>query len=221
MAYCTVQDIRAEGITIEQAPDDRLQMLIDLATRYIDKITGWWFEPRQTTLLLDGTGKPELLLPIFPITIDTVYINNIPLRTEEYIVYNRLVPDDRYNPKIVRRGFAVYPPPPWTDGCMQPVWLRGRQNIKVVGTFGFCDQDEQGNWITPPLIKDVCKRLVIRDLPSLGQDSEARKRSYIVSESTEGHSYSLSKLATSGGLTGDPAIDEVLRHYTRTRWAVA
>jgi len=221
MAYCTVQDLREEGITAEQASDSRLSILIELATQYIDLITGWWFEPRQLTLLLDGTGKPVLPLPAPPISVSAVYINGILLSPDDYVVYNRLVPDDRWNPRIERRRYAVFPPPPWADGIMHPIWPKGTQNIRVDGTFGFVEPDGAGGWRTPLLIKDVCKRLVVRDLPSLGQDAEARKRSYIVSESTEGHSYNLSKLVTEGGPTGDPAIDEVLRQFTRVTWAVA
>jgi hypothetical protein len=62
------------------------------------------------------------------------------------------------------------------------------------------------------MIKQVAKRLVIRELPLLGdaEGQEERKRARIVSESTDGHSYTLERLAATLDLTGDPDIDGVL-----------
>ena len=64
--YATVADLRAEGVTVAQADDARLEALIDAATAEIDRVTGWFFEPRALTLTLDGRGAPSLELPAPP-----------------------------------------------------------------------------------------------------------------------------------------------------------
>ncbi|MCP4676629.1 MAG: hypothetical protein GY854_14170, partial [Deltaproteobacteria bacterium] len=76
MAYCTVADIRDEGITDAQVSDVRLSLLIDEATQTIDRITGWFFEPRQMTLRLDGRGAPTIEPPYPPISISEFLVND-------------------------------------------------------------------------------------------------------------------------------------------------
>lgn len=193
MAYCTVQDIRDEGITPEQADDTRLATLIDLATAYIDRVTRQWFEPRAMTITLDGNGSETLLLPVFPIEVVSVTVDGQVVT--DYKVYNRFFPDDRRNPKIYRDAG----------------WPEGRQNVSIQGTWGFVDKIGT-QYTTPAMIKQVAKRLVIRELPLLGdaEGQEERKRARIVSESTDGHSYTLERLAATLDLTGDPDIDGVL-----------
>jgi len=193
MAYCTIQEIRNEGITPEQAGDTRLAALIDLATAYIDGVTRQWFEPRAMTITLDGNGNETLLLPVFPIEVVSVKVDGQAIT--DYKVYNRFFPDDRRNPKIYRDAG----------------WPEGRQNISIEGTWGFVDK-VGAQYLTPTVIKQVAKRLVIRELPLLGdaEGQEERKRARIVSESTDGHSYTLERLAGTLDLTGDPDIDGVL-----------
>ncbi|NSW82530.1 MAG: hypothetical protein HPY90_04515 [Syntrophothermus sp.] len=193
MAYCTVQDIREEGITAERATDTRLALLIDLATAYIDGITRQWFEPRAVTIMVDGTGGQTIFLPIFAIEVAAVTVDG--LAVTDFKVYNRFFPDDRRNPKIYREAG----------------WPRGRQNVVIAGTWGFVDKVGT-EYQTPALIKQAAKRLVIRELPLLGdsEGQEDRKRSRIVSETTDGHSYTLERLVGTLDLTGDPDIDRVL-----------
>ncbi|MDI3548133.1 MAG: hypothetical protein PWR10_1785 [Halanaerobiales bacterium] len=197
MAYCTVQEIRDEGITSEQATDPRLTTLIDLATVYIDGITRQWFEPRTITITLDGNDGEVLYLPVFPIEVVGVTVDGQAV-IDDYKVYNRFFPDDRRNPKIYREAG----------------WPEGRQNVSIEGTWGFVDKVGT-QYLTPTMIKQVAKRLVIRELPLLSdaEGQEERKRARIVSESTDGHSYTLERLASSLDLTGDPDIDGVLALY--------
>ncbi len=193
MAYCTVQEIRDEGITADQASDTRLTALIDLATAYIDGVTKQWFEPRAMTITLDGNGSKKLFLPVFPIEVSRVTVDGQAIT--DYIAYNRFFPDDRRNPKIVREAG-------WPEGC---------QNVSIEGTWGYVDKVGT-QYTTPAMIKQVAKRLVIRELPLLGdaEGQEERKRARIVSETTDGHSYTLERLAGTLDLTGDPDIDGVL-----------
>ena len=85
--YATVADLRAEGVTVAQADDARLEALIDAATAEIDRVTGWFFEPRALTLTLDGRGAPTLELPAPPIRLDRVAIDSadISLSADELI----------------------------------------------------------------------------------------------------------------------------------------
>ena len=51
-------------VTLEsQATDARLLTLIEEATRLIDRLTGWFFEPRDATYRLDGRGTPSIEPP--------------------------------------------------------------------------------------------------------------------------------------------------------------
>ena len=67
--YATVQDLRDEGITEAQATDARLLALIEEATATIDRITGWFFEPREMTVYMDGRGTPSIEPPYPPIEL--------------------------------------------------------------------------------------------------------------------------------------------------------
>ena len=196
MAYCTVQDIRDEGITQEQATDARLTALIDLATAYIDGITRQSCEPRTMTITVDGTGRQTIFLPVFAIEVTTVIVDGEAVT--DFKVYNRFFPDDRHNPKIYR----------------EVGWPKGRQNVVITGTWGFVDKVGT-DYQTPALIRQAAKRLVIREIPLLGDadGQEDRKRARIVSETTDGHSYTLERLVGSLDLTGDTDIDGVLELF--------
>lgn len=196
MAYCTIEDIRNEGVSADQAPDTRLNNLIELATAYIDGVTGQWFEPRAMTIALDGNDSDMLLLPMFPIEVASLKVDGEVVT--DYKVYNRFLPDDRRNPKVYRASG----------------WPPGRQNIVLDGTWGFVEKTGI-DYRAPTLITQVAKRLVIREIPVLGdsEGQEERKRARIISETTDGHSYTLERLASTMDLTGDPDIDGVLAFY--------
>ncbi|HEX2688825.1 MAG TPA: hypothetical protein VHN14_19515, partial [Kofleriaceae bacterium] len=60
--YALVSDLRAEGVTATEATDARLVRLVRLASQYVDRMTGRFFEPRPMTLTLDGSGGRTQLL---------------------------------------------------------------------------------------------------------------------------------------------------------------
>lgn len=185
MGYCTVAELRAEGVTQEQADDTRLQGLIDRASAMIDAWTGQWFEPRTKTFVLDGQGQEDLPLPLQPIAVDSVTADSLPI--SGYVVY-----DDPEDPYLHL-----------ADG-----WPVGRGNIVVRGTFGRVDDAGKA----PLLIKLACMRLVIRELPKLTDAGaqEDRLRARIAQESTAGHSYTLRAEVRPNSLSGDPEIDSIL-----------
>src|SRR6185436_578849 len=73
-AYCTVQDIRDEGVPSDVASDALVMRRAILASQLIDRTTGQWFLPRTCTFSLDGKGGPMVLLNIPIISLDTISI---------------------------------------------------------------------------------------------------------------------------------------------------
>ncbi len=202
--YITIQDIRDEGILLEDFSDDRVLEIIILAADYIDLMTGRWFEDVLKTMTLDGKGNKLLQLDVPIISITSIVIGTwgsilndlTPVDDTYYKVYNR-IPDDYQNPQImfynkVRKGF---------------------QNVQIVGHFGYVDVD--GN--TPQLIKQAMKKLVIGSLPLLSSDASEEQdyKMKLVEEKTDGHSYKLSDLLSEGSLTGDPQVDNIIQSFRR------
>lgn len=231
--YCTVDDLRAEGVGPEVADDLRLLEAIETAGRQIEAWTGNVFEPRYMELALAGRGSFVLLLDLPIVAIESVKIQNdfVPfdLAPDETVVtvFNRhlrqrlLAPDDRQNPKIElgsRFGpySRVYESGPRTnDGSIFP---RGRQNVLVRGVFGYTEPDGSSTGRTPAEIRRCAMRLALREVPALtsGDAEDAAQRGRIRSESTDGQSYSIGELAGYEVITGDSEIDRVLVHYRRT-----
>lgn len=191
MPYCTLDDLKSEGIGTDQASEKRLADLIAWASQEIDNWTGQWFEPRTRRFRLDGTGIEELPLPVKPITITAVSVDGYPF-TGPYEV--EADPDD---PHLYSE---------WG-------WPEGHGNVVVEGTFGCVDENGQ----TPAAIRRVCMRLVARELPKLSDEEgqEQKKRARIIQESTGGgaHAYMLSPDRRPANMSGDPEIDAVLAHY--------
>ena len=125
-----------------------------------------------------------------------------------YVLYNRFPPaDDRMYPKMYRKNR----------------WAEGVLNIEISGLWGYVDEDGNGGYMTPAMIKRAAIKLALYNFPDLGdKDAQEEKalRGAIVSETTDGHSYSLSDSAVSAmnasaiTLTGDTEIDQILRRYT-------
>jgi hypothetical protein len=194
--YCTLDEIRAEGITTEQASDARINLLIPMACQYIDQTTRQFFEPREFPLLFDGRNEKMIFLPVFPIEVTAVTVNGAVVT--DCVFYNRFFPDDRRVPRVLRPvGFPT-----------------GNQNVSITAKWGFVEKVGT-DYKTPAQINQVAKKLVIREIPTLAdtEGQEEKKRGRIISENTDGHSYTLDKLVASANYTGDPEIDEVLFMY--------
>lgn len=207
MSYCTVEDIRAEGFTEENYPDELVEQLIKLSCDYIDRVTGQFFEPREFTVRIDGRGGKNLVLPLFLITCDYIKVKGEII--EDYVLYNRIMPiDDRPYPKIYRNVG-------WPEGIM---------NIEICGTWGYV---EVGN-LTPEPIKRAAMKIAMYQFPLLSNaeaQEEKNLQGVLQSETTDGHSYALSGdiLASlaSEAITGDREIDQILRSYTRSKFRMA
>jgi hypothetical protein len=203
--YCMLQDLRDEGFGPEAASNARLARAIAFASRTIERITGRFFEPRRQRIELDGRGSSELLLDEPIIAIEKIEIGGGGA-VSGATVYNRhitqglMLPDDRQNPRI-RLGFPC-----------------GARNVRISGLFGYTEPDGSPTGTTPLLIRDACKRLVVREIPLLADTDrreDARQRHRILQERTREQSYTLDRLAHPGALTGDADIDDILVQFMR------
>jgi hypothetical protein len=234
--YALVSDLRAEGVSAAEASDARLARLIRLASQYVDRMTGRFFEPRSMTLTLDGSGGRILLLghPIIAIRDVTLQVampveaGELPVTPSFFRIYNRhltqglLEPDDRENPRLEffheSDLLGVHSTPAASLGLGSLVWLRGVQNVVVTGLFGFTDPDGSAVGRTPDLIRHVTKLLVLREIPAMtdtAQREDRQQRWRIVSERTRDQAYNLDPLRAQGGFTSDPEIDSIIASYQR------
>lgn len=233
--YAFVSDLRGEGVTVAEASDARLQQLIALASRYVERITGRFFEPRFQTFSLDGSGGRALPLGHPVVAVEGVFIDSSPFSPGDlpvdpfvYRVYNRhltqglLLPDDRDDPKLeFIHGSdlgGVRFEPVGALGLASLVWPRGQQNVTLRGVFGYTEPDGSPTGRTPELVRHVTKLLVMRDLPRLSdvdRREDARRRWRLTSERTRDQAYTLEALRLHGAFTGDPEIDNILVAFVR------
>ena len=203
--YATVTELRDEGVTEAQASDARLERLIDEASRLIDRATGWFFEPRSMTLLLDGRGTPTVELPVPPIRLDQILIGGaeLALAPEDYVLVGAPVQPGFDAPRLSLRS-GRFP--------------KGYGNIEARGLWGYTEDDGSAEGRTPLEIRRATILLVLRTLPLMGDTDaagEARNRWRILEERTRDQSYKLDRVSRSGVLTGDPEVDEILLRYRR------
>lgn len=203
--YCTVTDLRDEGVTEAQASDTRLVELIDEASAEIERLTGWFFLPRHEVYLLDGRGTPTLELPAPPVRIDHLFIGGSEVFIEEdvAVVVGAPVRPSFGAPRISLRHGAVFP--------------KGRGNIEIEGLFGYTEFDGSLVGRTPLAIRRACILLVLRWLHPLTGDAshDARNRWRILEERTRDQSYKLGTVSVSASLSGDPEVDDILLRYRR------
>lgn len=201
--YCSVQDVRDEGVTVGMAADPRLERLIDGATREIDEFTGWWFESRALTLNLDGNDAERLTLPAPAISITSVTIDGIAVPTDYIKTYGSgpLLAPLREAPAIE----LVY-----------GKFDRGRQNVVIVGSFGYTEADGSASGRTPARIRDACAMMVLKRALPAGDADDVRNAHRIQSMRTRTQSVSFfAGRAGEGIYTGDPEIDGILKLYHR------
>ena len=165
MAYCTVADIRNAGLTNHTASDAAVLDAIELCTSLIDLATHQWFEPRMSDFYVDGNDSDTLHLNVPIITLDHLYANHDYENIVEpvyYRVYNNIggVCDDRRNPRIKFIGYGgrgnIFLGPDGGTGRFR----KGRQNQRLVGTFGYVEADGS----TPRPIKRAITKLVIQKI---------------------------------------------------------
>jgi hypothetical protein len=164
MSYITVADIRAAGLSSVSVDDATVTAAIALWQNIIEDYCGQWFESRAGDFTLDGTDSDTLHLDFPIITVTALYANNndVAVDPSYYRVYNgcQRPNDDRRNPRIKfvspDDGYSsIYTAP---DGWCR--FRKGRQNQRIVGTFGFTEYDGS----TPLPIKRALTKLTIQKL---------------------------------------------------------
>lgn len=193
-------------MTVTTASDARLELLLAEATALIDRVTGWFFEPRSTTFRLDGRGTPSLELPVPPIRITQLALGgeDLSLAFEDLVVAGAPVPSGVQGPRLTLRHGQTFP--------------RGHGNVAVAGRWGFTEEDGSPEGRTPLAIRRACLLLVLRSVAPLADEAsfEARSRWRILEERTRDQSYRLDPQAKSARpLTGDPEVDGLLAPYVR------
>lgn len=156
MGYTTPGQVRTRGgYTNPPYTNLYVNPWIDWATAFIDKVTGWWFEPRTfgegNELKLDGMGSRDLLVPLPIIEITKIQFVDFPtipggvseVDLDAFAIYNRHLtaggltnPDDRRNPRIAFVGTKLGRRQIFVSSFPQ-----GRQNIWLTGRFGFTEPD--------------------------------------------------------------------------------
>ena len=205
--YASVADLRAEGVTAAEASDARLVLRLAEASSLIDRVTGWFFEPRLLTLRLSGRGAPSIELPVPPIRVDRLLLGSVELSLDpsELLIVGAPIQPGFDGPRFTRRHGRVFP--------------RGHGNVAAEGLWGFTEDDGTLTGRTPPAIRRATMLLVLRSIAPLADDAsfEARSRWRIIEERTRDQSYRLdpSKASASASLTGDPEIDALLALYVR------
>jgi len=223
MPYVTLADLRDAGVPIS-ITDNQITPLINRWSAFIDEATHQWFEPRQMELMIDGTTARVLFLPVPIVTLDALYINNDftnPLSTNLYAVYanKTALRDDRRNPKISlsSSSLGVYDAADFRCGTL---FMYGAQNQKLVGSFGFVEEDGS----TPELIKRAVMKLVIKELQGgtnlwnqVGNGPATQGT--VTSETTDGHSITYNAFqykpvpAGLNGITNDAEVDNIIKMY--------
>ena len=196
--------MREEGVSSSVVSDSRVEMALDEATRFIDRVTGWFFEPREMTISLDGNGAPTIETPVPCIELEHITESEEQIDVEEVEVIGAPVQYGDCYPRLRRTDDHVFP--------------AGRGNVVVSGVWGYTEEDGSRYGRTPLEIRRACLLLAMRLLPKLGDlnaTNEARNRWRVIEEKTRDQSYKLKPLGTSVGFTGDPEIDGILIRYSR------
>lgn len=234
--YCSVADIRAEGFDAVDHPDARVELLIDRASRWIDKWTGRWFFPltfdTNNPFIVEGAFSRTIHLDIPIIEITRLQIENqgtvsaqlTEIGLDEIRIYNRHIrlgltqPDDRENPKV---AFIQNRIPEVVKTGLFPsplVFAKGRLNVFFEGTFGYTDPDGSPFGKTPDSIRYATCLLVIRELRLESEVCEKfndLNRWRITSDKEGSTTVKLQDYWLKGAFTGDPRIDNIIMSYKR------
>lgn len=226
MAYITVDDIRAAGLSATKADDAAVTAAIAMWQQFLERATRQWFEPRTLTIKFDGTDSDTIHFGVPIITITSLKVNNsgAALDPSQYKVYSAAgYPDDRRNPRIKLIGDgdgADIFTAPMQFGKFK--FRKGRQNQEIIGSFGFVEADGS----TPLLIKRALSKLVIEKLQlPLYQDPDCATAlppmlaGALKEEWTDGHRMVYATATPEArkpglnGITADQEIQDIIRMY--------
>ena len=209
MSYITVEELANEGVGGNDSliTDAWIAERISIAQSFIEMITGRFFEKRSMVLKVDGPGHDTIFLPYPPISVSaitSIAISGEVVDAADYEVIMPSFPDGRFNPKV--RKLATY-----------AIWPKGKSNIVITGNFGFVDTPtiSKPDGTVPVLVRELCKRLVMWNLPSI-TDSDAQKAGMIIEEQLKDYRVKLSDPASYGvGTFSDSKIDNLIAMFKK------
>ncbi len=215
--YLTPADFYNEGWDPEFFKPEMINKRLKLVQQYIEKVTGFIFRRYNYQFFLDGNGTrlcrvPQPIISVSDIAFAQGFNSYRSENLKDFIVYNRYQPDDRWNPKIEVSEFTV--DDIFSFGGSLGRFPKGTQNIRITGEFGFV---EEGTMDTPQPIKDammIMTGMFLYDYANEEMQQELRTRG-VVSETTDGHSYTLDRAFRGGTLTGISEVDNLLMPYVR------
>lgn len=219
----SLDDLRAEGVTIETADEERYLERIETWQAWIEQVTGLYFVPRQLTIDYDGTGTNLLQLPMPLVSLTYLYVNgdfDNAVDVDDFVAYTGRGGDDgrddRRNPrvKLVTTESSIFTgvgPLCRTNAVFEV----GEKNQRIEGTFGFVEPDG----CAPRPIVYALKKLVVRTGKPLAlSGGTAGPAGPVVEEETDRHRrkwgdpYSGAK---AWPVSGDLEIDSILARYRR------
>ena len=216
--YASVADMRDEGVTPAVASDERLAALLAEACAFIDRVTGWFFEPRTMAVRMDGRGTPSIEPPYPPIRIDSLTISGTPasLQPDDLLIVGAPVAVGFDAPRFTMVQKWAFP----ENGCAIPfrrTFPKGEGNVVATGLWGYTEPDGSPTGMIPSAIRRAAMLIALRNIALLGTgDTAAKSQWRVLEERTRDQSYRLGALPTIGVVfTGDPEIDLILARYRR------
>lgn len=197
--YTTIAEMRSEGVTVAQADDARLAILIDEASRTIDQVTGWVYAPTLETLELEGRGRKTLWPSLPLIELTSVLVDDEPVDLDDLRLLGRAPSRKRPVSQISKK-------------C--GTWCRGAL-ILLEGTWGYTEPDGTPEGRTPREIARAARLLVMRSLPLASEEDDVETAHMwwrITEQRTRDQAIKTAPIQP-GQLTGDPIVDEILARY--------
>jgi hypothetical protein len=177
--YCTIKDLRAEGVTFEEAQVNRALYLIRVASARINQFTSQVFAPIVGDQYVDGRDSPLVFLPnLLPIAkLSAISIissrtsrrratNVLPDRREFTVALANveLSQDNRFVEWITDETSNLAWPY-WAYPAESETWFpRGRKNIKLTGVFGWLEGDGELSTTVTAAASQGAGKVVVADV---------------------------------------------------------
>jgi hypothetical protein len=195
--YCTLTEMREEGFSESVYSDARVIRSINIASKLLERYTGYWFEPRNiTNMRVESKGDQVITIEDPIIQIDSIYtisglggsnFEKTEVDLDGVTIFNRHLtqnlrdPDDRLDPRFRYPRTNTDWDYSGIVGYYDSSWPKGKQIIEISGWFGYTELEDgasvgettEGNQVplsmgeTPDLINEACRMLAARSLPTL------------------------------------------------------
>jgi len=187
--YISLADVRAEGLTVAMADNDRVNALIGDVEARVEDICRTKFAPTTTTLTMDGNGLDRLRLPEFCSELTSVALGETDLTLDDdvYLRDNGL--------QIARHDDAVF--------------VEGRDNVVVVGKFGDTNASDE----CPAELKWAMRQWVIELTPFQADPDALQDRRMGTAKSHRAGGRSVGFAPADAPWSGNPEVDAILSRH--------